>query len=562
MSAALLLLAGMARADAPDRVAHAWTVASPEDAALSDDGAQLALLGTGFTLLDLATWDTTAVSVCADARGLAAGTYDGADGFWVGCGDGTVQRIDVIDGVPTVASDDLAVADTAITALEWDGTELYVFSAGHSGLADVTAVTPADLTVAAGYPTTLSRDEINDTVLSNGSIFVLHGSDDVSRLTTAGAGVLISTQATGADYQTATPTDAGMVYLTDAQGGDIWSFDTGSNGFTLHVSDVGSATTALCIDEAGGWAAVSADDDLVIEDFASGLFGDEAARLTGVGALARLVTVDGGAIGLGTDDSVVSYLSAAPWVEITSAPATAGSGDATFTFTSDTAGDWTLWRGDTLATAVELDAGTLAAGASASSTVSLDTGDWVEGTNRVWVTVDADGRAGLTGHDAADVVVDTPPPQPAITVGFGESSVNVQVAASDVADLDHYVIYLSDTAFTAEDYPTGGPEFDGGDVQGPVEVEAAAGVGASYTFYPLINGTTYYAAVRAVDAGGQVGPMSAVLSATPAYTYSASELRGDEGGFGCASGGREPAWIGLFLSFGALLGRRRGHGRE
>lgn len=556
---ALLLLAGLARAAAPDRVAHAWTVASPEDAALSVDGAQLALLGTGFTLLDLATWDTTAVSVCADARGLAAGTFDGADGFWVGCGDGTVQRIDVVGGVPTVASDALAVADTAITALEWDGTELYVVSAGESGLADVTAVTPADLTVAAGYPTTLSRDEVNDTLLLNGSIYVLHGSDDVTRLTTAGAGVLISLQATGADYQTATPTDAGMVYLTDAQGGDVWSFDTGSNGFTLHLPDVGSATTALCIDEDGGWAAVSADDDLVIQDFASGLFGDEAARLTGVGAYARLLTVDGGAIGIGTDASTVDFLSAAPWVEITSAPGTATSGDVAVAFTSDTDGEWTVWRGDTLSGATALDSGSIDAGGSASATLSLDSGDWVEGTNRVWVTVET--GAHLTGHDAVDIRVDTPPPQPAITMGFGESTVNVEVAASDVADLDHYVVYLSDAPFTADDYPTGGPTFDDGSVTAPIEIDATPGAGASYTFYPLINGTTYYAAVRAVDAGGQVGPLSAVLSATPSYTYSASELRGDEGGFGCASAGREPAWIGLLVSFGALVGRRRGRAR-
>ena len=474
-----------------------------------------------------------------------------------------MERIDITDGSPTLSSDVIEAATSPITALEWDGTSLYVISKGTTGLADVTAIAPGDLTVASGYPTTLSYDTVNDSLLLNGSIYVLNGNDRVSRITTSGAGVLLSTQSTGASYQTATPTDAGMVYLTDSNGGDIWSFDTGNNGFTLRVSNVGNETTALCLDETAGWAAISADTDLAFYDFTSASFGSESSRITGVGALDRLVAVDDGAMGISTADSVVDWVSAAPWVEITSAPATAGTDPVDLSFTSDKGGDWTLALGDTLDTAVTLDTGTISAGETATASTTVDSA-WIEGRNRLWVTVD-DGATHI-GHDAVDVTVDTPPPQMSISVGFGESSINVDIAADSTADLDHYEIYLSDAVFTATDYPTGGPTFDDGNVTAPVTMSATPSVSASYTFYPLQNGTLYYAAVRAVDTGGQEGPMSTVLSATPSYTYSASELRGDNGGFGCNTLGRpgdspvRTALGGLLLSAAVAFRARRASG--
>ena len=565
---ALLLPIGVAHA-APERVAYTWTVASPNDLVPSVSGETVAILGDGLTLLNLATWETTAVSVCADPRGIAAGTYEDRDAYWIGCGDGTIVRVDLTGDVPTLAADTLAAADTPITAVEWDGTYLYVLSEGSNGLADLTALTPNDATVAPGYPTTLSHDEVDDTLLLNGSLYVVHGSDDISRVTTSGAGVVISTQMTGADYQNATASSAGMVYLTDSSGGDIWSFDTGSNGFSLMLSDVGDATTALCIDEssADGWAAIAADDDVAIYNYASGMFGDESDRLSGVGPLDRLLPANAGALGLSTDESLVKWLTDAPWVQITSAPTTASTGDIAFSFVSDVDGEWTLWRGDSLDNATSLDSGPITAGETITATTTVDAGgsgsssDWVEGKNRVWVTVDDATRLNLTGHDATDIVIDTPPPAMDYSVGFGESTVSVQITASNIADIVHYEVYLSDVPFSATDYETGGPTFDNGDVTAPKTLNTTAGAAGSYTFYPLINGTTYYVAVRAVDAAGAEGPMSAVLSATPSYTYSASELRGDEGGFGCSSAGmtstRCPALLGLFLSGAAVVRRRR-----
>ena len=128
-----LLLIPVASAE-PDRVAAQWTIAAPADAVIADSGETVAILGTGFTLLDLATWSTTAVAVCSsggDPVGLAAGTATASDGttsdsFWVGCGDGTIERIDVTDRSPALSSDVIEAATTAITSLEYDGAWLYV----------------------------------------------------------------------------------------------------------------------------------------------------------------------------------------------------------------------------------------------------------------------------------------------------------------------------------------------------------------------------------------------------------------------------------------------------
>ena len=488
------------------------------------------------------------------------------DTFWVGCGDGTIQRIDVEDGSPTLSADVLTAGTTAVSAIDYDGTDLFVVMEGDSGLAEVTALSPDDSTVLYGYPTTLSYDQLVDTLLFDGSLYVLHGGDDISRITTSNAAVYLTTQATGADYQTATRSEAGQLYLTDANGGDLWLFDTGSNAYTLLVNDVGDETTSLALDETGEWAAISVDSDLSLYDYSSGSFGSEADRLYDVGSFSRLVTITDPAGGVSSllamseADSLLSVVTEGPWVEITSAPTTAGSGtdDVSVSFTSDLDGDWTLWLGDSLADATELDTGSINAGDTATATTSV--GDaWIEGRNRLWVTVDG-GNA--IGHDATDVTVDTPPPQMEISIGFGESSINVQIAADDTEDLDHYVIYLSDASFSAGDWETGGPTFETDDLSAPVELGATPGSGGSYTFYPLQNGTTYWAAVRAVDSGGLEGPMSDVLSATPLYTYSASELRGDEGGFSCSatqqSAGRELVGLGLVLSGAvALVGRRR-----
>ncbi len=560
----MLWLAALAFA-VPDRVAQSWTVASPVYGAVADSGDTVAILGTSFTLLDLGTWESTALtSICADGGspgGLAAGTWTTTDddsvttttdSYWIGCGDGSVERIDIIDGSPTLSDEVLSAGSTAVTALEWDGTSLFVLMQGDSGLADLTALSPTDASVVTSYPTTLSHDDVNDTLLLNGSLYVLHGGDDISRVTTSGAAVILTSEATGADYQTATASDAGLIFLTDTTGGDLWSFDTGDNGYTLYLADVGEDTTALCLDETAGWAAIAADADLVFVAFTSGTFGDEEGRVSDLGALQWAAAVEDGVLGFATDESLLSWVTEGAWVEITSAPSSAATGDVEISFSSDLDGDWTLWLGDDLDTATELDNGSATADETVTVTTTIDDA-WIEGVNRLWVTLD-DG-VGI-GHDATDITVDAPPPQMAISVGFGESTFLVEIAGDDTEDLDHFVIYLSDAAFTAAEYETGGPTFESDDVNTPLEIDATPGEDASYTFYPLENGTTYWAAVRAVDTGGLEGPMSSVLSATPSYTYSASERRGDPGGFGCSTAPGSSGIAGI-LAVCALVARRR-----
>ena len=77
----------------------------------------------------------------------------------------------------------------------------------------------------------------------------------------------------------------------------------------------------------------------------------------------------------------------------------------------------------------------------------------------------------------------------------------------------------------------------------------------------LTNGTTYWVAVRPVDAGGLEGPVSAVVSAAPELTCGLVECTGDPG-CTCSSAAplRAPgvlALLALALGLGPLLRRRR-----
>jgi hypothetical protein len=77
------------------------------------------------------------------------------------------------------------------------------------------------------------------------------------------------------------------------------------------------------------------------------------------------------------------------------------------------------------------------------------------------------------------------------------------------------------------------------------------------TISPLTNDVTYYVAVRAVDAGGEEGPMSNVVSAAPTDTLTASDLAGETGGTGCATVSSSGVGAGMFAWILGLTRRRR-----
>ena len=149
------------------------------------------------------------------------------------------------------------------------------------------------------------------------------------------------------------------------------------------------------------------------------------------------------------------------------------------------------------------------------------------------------------------------------TVGdlsFGDERVTLRWTASDDPDVASYEVFLSDLPFDESSLPEFETEVDGVPVFWPRSVAAGEPSTAQSTrIEGLTNGTTYYAALRAIDEGGQIGPLSAVFSARPQSTCGAAECAGEpEGCHTCGSSVLPRRQVGLLgLLLGLSLGARR-----
>ncbi len=255
--------------------------------------------------------------------------------------------------------------------------------------------------------------------------------------------------------------------------------------------------------------------------------------------------------------------SARPWVApalLTVSPAAGTVGDViTVGFTVGEAGDWELRRGgDRGRTGVLLASGSVDAGASLSAEITIGS-DWDEGTNAIYAFLLDD--QGLSGHARTEVAIDSPPDAVVLRkpdLAFGDRKLVLGFDGLPDADLDHYEVYVAVAPFEPSDWPTDGPPWDGGTrLVTPIVVTAEPGASVTVEIQPLKNDVEHHVAVRAIDQGGLVGPMSNVLSETPRDAYSASELAGETGGGTCDSSGGAAGWLAIG---GALLAgfRRRG----
>ncbi len=562
----MLLLSALAFA-APDRLAATFPVGTdPTDIVVSADGLFVGWVDAGagkFTVLDTGTFDPYTLTVCSGARGAAVyGDAEKGWTFFVGCADGTVDAVDVAaDGVATLSTTTtLTVGSGPVQALETDGTTLWaVVQEGESMLAQ--AVTLADGGKVEGFGQTLSSTTIEDTTLTSDSLIVVHGGDEVSKVSRTAGTVITPQSSLGRTLVDAFPyLDGNAVYLAD-EGGGLVRFESDNDYVPLIIE--AETTTAVGIHPTEGWMVLGAGDDALLYDFDGGTI-SEVGPIEGAANLRELVVIDGYALGI-TDDGNALVLTDRPWVTVESvSPAEAVDGEeVTVQFTSDMAGDYEVYAGGTAADPGELVAsGEIDALETGTATFTVDSSYFEEGANKIWVFVD-DG--GLVGRSAGTLNVDNPPERVSLGeagLGFGNGALTVSFEGLTAADISKYVIYIDVEPFTASDYPTGGPVFGGtDDIVAPIEVSATPGESVTRTISPLTNGTTYYVAVRAIDAGGLEGPMSDVQSETPEQTYCATCLAGDEGGyFPGICGVTEPAragLVGLALAGAALLRRRR-----
>lgn len=237
--------------------------------------------------------------------------------------------------------------------------------------------------------------------------------------------------------------------------------------------------------------------------------------------------------------SKLGVISERPMVAITSVTYSSGGSkmgvgeSVTLTFESNSTGTYELRsQGTVLADGTVLTdntgavSGSITADTPVSVTINYDdnTAAFDEGANEVWAFVtDTIGR----GRRATSVTVDTPPPDVVIrSTGFGNGRVYVNFDRITVSDMATYRIYV-DTDASAVLTKT--------DVAATVS-QPSSGSQLTGKIEGLSNGTEYYVAMDAVDAGGNVSfnrtaslPDGTRVSEAPEATVGPAGLSGEKG---------------------------------
>lgn len=572
----LLLAPSTARALAPDRVAWTTTeLSQATDLVLAPDGLSVVMADPSagaLGVLDLRSWSVRTASTCAGSVGAAPWTVDDEVRVYTGCEDGTVTWATLSDGDLSPSGQSVDVAGGPVLGLLWLDGLLYVLTEPDDGGNPTLHVYDPDsdaVDAIDGYPSTLGHSGYQDMEENGSYLLVLHGSDNLSKVSPSTGSSVVEQAALGVLDGQDLVTQAEGTSVYGAGGAAFAWFDLSENDWSLYLdsSDGLDEVEAVCLLEEEELLVLADAGEgalLLFEYFGStnGVGDDEVDRLAypeGQAGVSEIVSADGFVVA-GTDQGALWVMTGGPWVEVQSwTPDVATDGDTlSLVFQSDRAGDYEVRVG-----ADDDEGGTLVASgaveADVATTVQLVVGDdFVEGENQVRVVVD-DG-SGQAGHDAAVVDVDNPPSAVPLTqdgVGVGDGYLTLSFTAPGDEDLATIQVYVSTTAFAAEDWPDGGPAFDGQDDLDPddlvFEVEPDAAV--ELVIAPLSNDVTYYLAARATDDGGLEGPMSTVVTGTPLETYSASELAGETGGF-CGTPGAASLALGL-LGLGLAGGRRR-----
>jgi len=574
-----ILLAGLgvgaALGGTPDRVAFSTDIGSiVSDVVAAPDGSWVAAYEAGagqVHVLDLTSWDTSSYAPCesSHATAMTVVEVDGEAVIYVGCQDSTLTWIDTADGDFGNSGSFVDLEDGEVLGLaEANGDVILVVEqADDGGNPQVHHyATDGSLNGTGSFPETLGNNGFVDIASSGDLAVIAHGGDSLSKVDLSTGSPSVSDGGTSLLNAVDVYYTAGSAFL--ASGGEaVVRFDTSANDIELVIDDD--------LVDAAGIVELSAEGEVLLADHGRGEFivytmgssGTPGDEEQGTIAFPDSVEDDdedtvvnemvevGEYVIAGTSRGELWVLTALPWVTVGSAsPSTAILGEeVSLAFISDKAGDWELFLNDDT---TAIDGGELSADEEVTATVVVDT-SFAEGDNYLRVEVTSDG---LTGHGAAVVSVDNPPSQVQLydtSLGFGNSQLTLSFDGVDDEDLLGYQVYLMTTEFSPEDYPTGGPEFDGDDDidEDDLSVERAPGASVTVTLSPLTNGVVYYVAVRALDEGGQEGEMSKVVSASPEQTYGAAELAGEQGGF---CGTAAPVGVALTLCGGLLaLGRRR-----
>ena len=567
-----LLVSVAGAQDLPDRLALTLEEGTSIGGIAAHEGEEwLAWLEEGsqqVRVLDGQTWEVTAVSVCTDHGGEAAGlaTWEDASTgevvFYVGCGEGVVERVSLTDRSPALDDDgEVEVSEQAVLGVVADDEVVVVVEAEDGSGAELHAFDPSATSEVTDPFATPTRSGYADVGLTSSAVFLVHGDRYVTEvLRSSGAAATSDSTGSNRTYVDITTDGSSVIFLADS-GGTVGKYTVGSNeiGASLGAAENGlDEPHAVWLQPEGDDPYLAVGDDGLEEillfsySSTSSLVTDEVvSTLDAPGGVRHLASIDDVLAG-GTADGRVHLFTDDPWVEISDSTVDVlASGDTgTVTFSADVAGSWTLRLGSR--SGDTLDSGSASADETVTATYTVDE-TFAEGDNRLWVLVD-------DGHDAVDVSVDDPPGQVDLTssdLAFGDQSITLDFEALGDTDLARYEVWFSTTSFDGEDYPTGGPAFSEGELTSPVEASEGDDGRVTVELTPLTNHTLYYVAVRAVDDSGQEGPMSTVFEVIPEPVAGAAGLAGESGGFTACASSSGPA--AAALAFMALLGlgRRR-----
>lgn len=564
----------------PDRIA--FGNGRLERLAVSDDGAFVvgreATTQDGF-VLSVEDWTIRRLNFC-DVAGIAVVPVSVGDAeFWVGCTDGSLRPRRFEGGalVPVTDADGKALQVDLGTSLRgvWfhDGAVPAVYALSVSGeiprvhAVDVDTL-DADGRFLAGYPLDLQTwTGYREAVLSADRLIVHHSADHVTAVVlgpnpSAAPNTVPTLAIEPADLA---PSPALGAYAVDPDG-YLAEYQPATLFWQLLLDGLDAPRgVGASLDPEDRWVLVAGSRIRTYAVSNLGTIDPEPVWTSALDAsrdVRDVVVADGYAFGGGSGR--LHVFTARPWIDpdrVKVSPTQLTTGDvARLTFASSRAGRYEVRLGGSRKGGGRLLAsGDLPAdrvGEDVTVEIPVEGSHWNEGDNALYVFV-TDAR-GLTGHARAAVFVDTPPDPPELTdanLSFADGALLLSFAGIPDADLDRYEIYVTTTPFSREDWPTGGPPWDGSTkLTTPIVVRKAPGEAVTRRIEPLENDVKHYIAVRAFDRGGLEGPMSRVVSEVPRPSFRASDLAGEDGGAPCSTA---PGSAGLAAAVAAFVARRR-----
>jgi YVTN family beta-propeller protein len=541
---AILLYGGAAEAF-PDRVAATLAVGEgPQHVAISPDGRYAYVTNSRddtVTVLNLFRFvvEGSPVAVGNNPFDVAV-TTDGSRLYVSNRDDDTIGVIQLSD---RTQMQEIEVGNTPLgILLGSDNARLYVAESGSNTVSVIdTGTNEIDATVSVGsrpYGLAIDRQE-NRLFVSNrvSDVLSVLDADDLALLETVGTDFTPTRMAVTPD---------GSFLLVAASESNVVDIirlsDLGVEGGVV----VGSAPRDVAITPDGRFAYVTngGTDDITIinlDDFSI----EESSLSVGESPRGVAVTPDGRyVLVVNEGDDSVSVVTESPFITISSLEPSSLNGattvQSTLTWSSDQPGSFQVEVGGdgNKDSGVVVVTGTVQAEQNMTSIIQASHLTQGDGAYEVFVHVTGSER-GAVGRTSAPLVLDTVPPpaptDPKVELGgSGILTVSWSAAADQGSGISRYKVYFGTSPGI---YDAPGSPFEAGDA-------------TQANLTGLVNGTTYFVAVSAVDGADNEGPLSTEVSGSP------QEVEGATGsGGGCfihtVGENRNPGV--LLLAVGLLL---------